>query len=191
MFSKLLRRTHMYLALFLTPWVLLYTVSTLAMNHRAWFLGKPVLQAERELTWNNPLRAAASPKEIAARLLQDINLDGAHSVSATAAALVINRQDAVAPRRITLTRATNRVLVEREAFRPPSFLERMHRRRGYQQPYATDAAWAFSVDTVIFALVFWGASGLWLWWEMKRTRLAGALSLLGGVAVFALFVALG
>ena len=31
-FSKILRRTHLYLALFLTPWVLMYAVSTLARN---------------------------------------------------------------------------------------------------------------------------------------------------------------
>ena len=31
----------MYLALFLTPWVLMYTFSTFVMNHRDWFRGRP------------------------------------------------------------------------------------------------------------------------------------------------------
>ena len=39
MFSKILRRTHMYLALFLAPWVLMYALSTAAMNHRSHLAG--------------------------------------------------------------------------------------------------------------------------------------------------------
>ncbi len=35
MTSKLLRRIHLYLALFLTPWIRMYAVSTFAMNHGA------------------------------------------------------------------------------------------------------------------------------------------------------------
>lgn len=37
MFSKFVRRSHMYLALFLTPSILMYALSTLAMTHRAAF----------------------------------------------------------------------------------------------------------------------------------------------------------
>ena len=40
MFSKVVRRTHMYLALFLFPWMLMYALSTLAMNHRAIFAAR-------------------------------------------------------------------------------------------------------------------------------------------------------
>ena len=38
MISKVVRRTHMYLALFLFPWMLMYALSTLVMNHRALFV---------------------------------------------------------------------------------------------------------------------------------------------------------
>ena len=31
--SKLIRRTHMYLALFLTPWMVIYALSGLVLNH--------------------------------------------------------------------------------------------------------------------------------------------------------------
>ena len=55
MTSKLLRRIHMYLALFLTPWVLMYGLSTMAMNHhqslRALYGGAPAFSMERELTY--------------------------------------------------------------------------------------------------------------------------------------------
>ena len=68
-------------------------------------------------------------------------------------------------------------------------LERYHRRRGYATGYGVDTAWAISVDLVIIAMVFWVLSGLWMWWEMKVTRIAGALAVLTGSALFAIFLA--
>jgi hypothetical protein len=37
-------------------------------------------------------------------------------------------------------------------------------------------------------MIFWVASGLWMWWEMKLTRLWGAVFALGGLSLFALFL---
>jgi len=64
----------------------------------------------------------------------------------------------------------------------------MHRRRGFQTPYALDDTWAFTVDVFIAGVIFWALSGLWMWWELKVTRKLGAIALSGGVALFALFL---
>jgi hypothetical protein len=72
--------------------------------------------------------------------------------------------------------------------RPNALLERFHRRRGYATGYAVDTAWAVSVDLVIAAMIAWAVSGIWMWWEMKATRAAGAVAVAGGVALFALFL---
>jgi hypothetical protein len=37
-------------------------------------------------------------------------------------------------------------------------------------------------------MIFWVASGLWLWWELKVTRRWGAVSIGGGVGLFALLL---
>lgn len=37
--SKLIRRTHMYLALSLTPWMVVYALSSFIFNHHALFSG--------------------------------------------------------------------------------------------------------------------------------------------------------
>ena len=79
-------------------------------------------------------------------------------------------------------------MIEKETFRSNTFLERMHRRRGFQSDYPLEDTWAFSVDLVILAMVFWVASGLWMWWEMKVTRGLGAVFALSGLAVFGLFL---
>ncbi len=176
----------MYLALFLLPWVAMYALSTMAMNHRSEDGGRAAWVKEREITWSG---GGWDRHEAAGRLLAELGLDGAHTVSVSTNSVVIQRLGAVEPRRITWTPMDGRVVVERQQFGAARFLERMHRRRGYEQPYTADTGWAVTVDLFIFALVFWGASGLWLWWEMKKTRLPGAVCLAAGAAVFALFLA--
>jgi hypothetical protein len=66
----------------------------------------------------------------------------------------------------------------------------MHRRRGFQHPYALEDMWAFSVDVAVLAMVFWALSGIWLWWELRPTRLWGAACAVFGLALFAFFLAL-
>jgi hypothetical protein len=194
MFSKIVRRTHLYLALFLAPWVLMYTLSTLVMNHRGYFVAKhgrgPVpMHRERELTYNGTFAGNVPLREISQQILATLDLDGAHGVNRRAdGAIVITRQDQMSPRRITYTPADHKLVIEKMEPRANAFLERFHRRRGYGTGYLLDTLWAVSVDLVIAALVFWAVSGLWMWWEMKATRVLGVAGTLAGMAVFAFYV---
>ncbi len=185
----------MYLALFLTPWILMYTLSTMAMNHREFFKemygeGPPPFETERELAYRAVFPKDAPPRLVAQQILSDLNMSGAHGarMSPDGSKLIINRNEPVAPRRITYIPAERKLVIEKQVFRGSAFLERMHRRRGYQADYPLEDTWAFSVDLVIVAMIFWVASGLWMWWEMKVTRRWGAAFALIGAAIFGLFV---
>ncbi len=193
--ARIVRRTHMYLALFLTPWVLMYALSTMAMNHRGFFkklygTGPAPYEVEKEQTCVRKFSSDATTAAIAEQLLKDLGLEGTYTVRGSIAGgrLTILRQDPVSPRRITYNAADGRLLVEKEVFRVPAFLERMHRRRGYQHKYLIEDAWASSVDAFIVAMIFWAGSGLWMWWELGETRRWGAISAACGVALFALFL---
>ena len=178
----------MYLALFLTPWIFTYAVSTIAMNHR---MPRPtVFITERDEEYTNTFEPGTPAREIAQQILADLDLDGAFGVQGPTpdGRLIINRQDMLAPTRVTFTPANRRLLVERMELETSGFLNRFHRRRGFQQPYAADIAMAISVDAVIVALVFWALSGLWMWWEMRATRLWGAACAVTGAALFIFFV---
>ena len=194
MISKVVRRTHMYLALFLFPWVLMYAFSTLVMNHRALFVSRygegPIpFETERRIVYDGVFPENAGLETIAKQLLTSVGLDGAHGVSRRKdGTIAINRNDLVTPRRLTYSPADRTLVIERMQRRPNAFLERFHRRRGYATGYGLDTVWAGSVDLFIIAMVFWVASGLWMWWEMKVTRRLGLSSLLGGVGVFALYL---
>jgi hypothetical protein len=196
MLSRLLRRSHMYLALFLMPWTLMYTISTVAMNHRDHLRGDagegpPRFEKQFARSYAATFPEDATPQQKALQILRDFDLEGAHSIARPApdGTITINRMDPLEPKRVVYRPAEGAVTVEKLAFSGPAFLERMHRRRGFQHPYAADAAWAVSVDLFIAAMIFWVVSGLWMWWELRATRVLGALFALGGAALFAAFLA--
>jgi hypothetical protein len=186
--SKLLRRIHLYLALFLTPWVLLYTFSTFIMNHKQ-RPGKPAQwETLSKRVYDGVFPPNATHHDIARQILMSLDLDGAHQASLVRDSVVIQRFAAIAPLRLTFQPASRELHIERQVVTPNAFLERMHRRRGFQHPYALEDTWAFSVDLFIFGVLFWALSGLWLWWELKVTRVLGGLALAAGIAVFAIFL---
>ena len=184
----------MYLALFLFPWLLMYGLSTAAMNHRALFVdasgaSAPPFERERELLYEGVFADDADLRAISRQILASVDLDGAHGVTRRKdGAIVITRNDLLTPRRLTYTPADRRLVIEKMPHRANAMLERFHRRRGYTTGYALDTVWAVSVDLVIAAMVFWVLSGLWMWWEMKVTRPLGALALAGGAGLFMLFL---
>ena len=192
--SLLIRRAHRYVALFLFPWLLMYALSTAVMNHRTLFAssapgGAPVFEKERELTYDGVFAEGAELRTISQQILSSLDLDGAHGVTRRKdGAIVINRTDLLAPRRLTYTPATRVLTIERLPHRTNMLLERFHRRRGYATGYVLDTVWAVTVDLVIAGMIFWVLSGLWMWWEMKVTRAAGALALVTGAGLFALFI---
>jgi hypothetical protein len=194
--SLLIRRTHMYVALFLFPWLLMYALSTAVMNHRASFAsatpgGAPAYEKERELTYDGVFPEDAELRTISQQILSSLDLDGAHGVTRRQdGAIVITRNDLLTPRRLTYVPPTRALTIERLPHRTNVMLERFHRRRGYATGYPLDNAWAVTVDLVIAGMIFWVLSGLWMWWEMKVTRGPGALALLTGAGLFVLFILL-
>jgi hypothetical protein len=188
--SKFLRRTHMYLALFLAPWMLGYAASTIVMAH-GW-TAPQTFALERDLHYEAAFAPGATPREQAAQILSDLDLEGSFGVQGPTPTgrLTINRQSLVAPRRIVYTPGDGRITVERGAFQTTTFLNRFHHRRGYQQPFAADRGMAVSVDLVVAAMLFWALSGLWMWWEMRAIRGWGLCCAAAGTGLFILFAVL-
>jgi len=189
--SKIIRRTHMYLALFLTPWILMYSLSSLVFNHigaiNAWYGGN-LNQFEKveEIEYKDAFAGDMSREDAAKQILLDINMDGAHFVPANANAdrLVITRQSPYAVKRITYLRKEGKLIIEKQVANLPSMLLRMHTRHGYEQNYGAMRFWALGVELTVLSMIFWIASGLWLWWEIKPARKWGAAFALVGLGLF-------
>jgi len=57
------------------------------------------------------------------------------------------------------------------------FLLRLHVTHGYPSSIGAKWLWAIVVDLMAFTMVFWGVSGLFMWWQIKATRGSGAIIL--------------
>lgn len=194
--SRLIRRTHMYVALFLMPWMIIYALSGLVLNHfptiRAWY-GGSVGQFEKvgERTYSTAFSNDAEPRMIAAQILDDLGLSGPFNVQpgSNQARMIINRGGAFSAHRITYFRAENRLLLEQQKFTAPVFVNRAHFRAGYEQPFVSSKIWAALVDLVVLGMLFWVVSGVLMWWEIKPARGSGAVFALVGFGAFGLLLA--
>jgi hypothetical protein len=194
--SKLIRRTHMYLALFLAPWMIIYALSGLVLNHGQAvrnFYGAKFGQFEKveERPYTAAFSEGADPRMIGAQVLEHLGLSGSFNVQpgANQQRLVINRGAAFAAHRITYFRTENRLLVEKQAFSAPVFVNRAHFRHGYEQPFLSAKTWGFIVDLAIVGMLFWVLSGIWMWWEIEPARLTGAVFALVGCGMFGVLLA--
>lgn len=194
--SKLIRRTHMYLALFLTPWLIIYALSGLVLNHAKFFmrpdgqLAAPFEKVE-EREYKAAFSADADARMIGAQVLEDLGLSGTFNTQGgpQQPKLVILRHSTFALHRITWFRNEGRLLIEKQQFNTPTFLNRTHFRHGYEQPFVSAKIWAVIVDLVVVALLFWVLSGLWMWWEIKPARLWGGVFGLIGLGIFGILLA--
>lgn len=194
--SRVIRRTHLYLALFVTPWMIVYALSGLVLNHgetvRGWYGGKfPDFEKVEERPYTAAFSADATPRQIAAQVLADLGLEGTFNVPANANAtrLVINRNGALTAHRITYFRTENRVLVERQRLVAPLVVNRAHFRHGYEQPYLAAKLWGAAVDLAVIGMLGWILTGVLMWWEIKPARVWGAACAFAGFGVFGLLLA--
>lgn len=194
-FSLIVRRTHMYLALFLTPWMLVYALSSLIFNHarliQSWYGGAGnqwVKVDERDYSGDFP--DGTTPADAAEKILADLNMSGTHfqNGSLEQDRLTINRQAGFVAHRIIYRPKEKRILVERQQPTAAIFLTRLHTRTGYGQSNSAAHGWAFTVDATVIAMVFWILSGLWMWWEIKPARVGGICFALVGIGLFALLL---
>ncbi|MEO9590040.1 PepSY domain-containing protein [Rhodopirellula bahusiensis] len=70
-----------------------------------------------------------------------------------------------------------------------SFLQRLHLARHYSPGWDIRWVWALIVDVMFVSMVFWGVSGLMMWWQVKRTRVLGGGVLAASIA-FTILMAL-
>ena len=184
----------MYVALFLSPWVLIYALSTLAMNHhhffQNWYDHQPVKwELDREIPYEAVFSDGVKRERVAEQILSDLDMDGAHRVRGSLNnQLTITRHNAVKPQRIIYAPKVRTLRIETQTFRTNVFLEQLHRRRGYDRGYLNDDLWAIAVDLFFLSTVVWAISGVWMWWELKATRQWGAICIGSGIAIFAFFL---
>lgn len=191
----MMRKIHLLLGMFLVPWVVMYAASTIAMQHREFFTGsekriEPKYEMVREEALSLDLSSSENSQAVASRVLEYLDLEGAYRIHGNweQGRLEILRNRPIGSYRITVDASAKKLTVEKQGFALSYFLEMLHRRSKYNQPYWANDAWAVIVDLFIVAILAWAFTGLWLWWKMKPTRVLGAICVFLGSALFAFLV---
>jgi hypothetical protein len=194
-FDKINRRAHLYLGLFLMPWLLMYGVSSFIVIHQSWFPNdKPAreLLFEKEYSRAVNIQGANNSPELRAaaqEILKDTDLEGAFWADKPRPdTLHIDRfsfRDSIS---LTYSPQDKKLKAERRPVGWSQVPLRMHFRGGYGQPGFWDKFWGLLVDVACVGIIVWVASGLIMWWRLPRWRTWGAIAVTGGILSFVLLV---
>lgn len=199
-FNHFNRRLHVYLAMALLPWVFMYGLSAIPFTrHKAFDRlyddGVPMWTKRFERDCERAIPTDKTPEAMRAfgkALLADLDLPlGGRSMgtySPNKNRVNVYLVDFWDHTRVTYRADRKTAVVEDKRFRWDHFFTTLHARGGYSQDSLLNDAWALVVDLVALAFVLWVASGLWMWWQLRQTRLWGALALGGGLLSFAAFL---
>jgi len=193
-FQRLIRRLHLYLGAFLVPWFLMFGFSSFVLNHPLWFGAGEGANAAAQWTtlFDRPYALEVAQdvdlRAVGAKILADNGLRAnvGYGVGRPSPARInVNLPSFARPIRVSYFVADRRVLAEQRTFSTWQSLSSMHTRDGYYLRNGWQTAWAVTVDALCVALVFWVASGLYMWWLLPATRTWGWLAVAGGMASFA------
>ncbi|MHC4876363.1 MAG: hypothetical protein ACYTGL_07680 [Planctomycetota bacterium] len=135
--------------------------------------------------------ALAEAQRLVPEALAQLNLPSGEALTGRRApSLRFSAEVDGVPSVVTYNLGTGTVTALREDSKPDmelkSFLQRMHLSRMYSPHQNTKWFWALQVDAMFVAMVFWGGSGILMWWQIKRTRLPGCGFLIASIVSAAL-----
>jgi hypothetical protein len=96
----------------------------------------------------------------------------------------VNVANFLHPVRVSYLIDEHRLLVERRTFVLAQTLTNMHTHDGYYLRNARQTVWAVVVDFLCVVIVFWIASGIYMWWLLPASRRLGWLAIAAGVSSF-------
>ncbi len=197
--NHLIRRLHLYLALALLPWFLMYGISAIPMTgpelSENMYNDNTTLWAVRfEKPYHRVVPPNMSRPELQAFGKQILNDVGIAPLSRSGAyQLRKNRITAYTLNFWSYTRViyeTDRqfMRVEDKHFRWSHFLKGLHERGGFGHGIFLNNIWAVVVDIVALGFVLWSVSGIYMWWQLKRNRKWGMVAIGSGLVTFVGFL---
>ena len=194
------RDIHLYVGLFASPYIIVFALSTILLNHNWNFTGNPDVE---EWEAQVELAEGLEPLQQGFHILDQLGLQGrvgARKLPAARAKLYpgqevfsvgvsklgqntqieIDQETGVARIKQTTTGAM-RAIIE------------MHMRPGPHSPrsfmnWIFEKIWAALSDSVVYMLLFLSISGTYLWYVLKAERKIGWIMTIAGVGSFAFII---
>ena len=189
-FLHFIRRTHLYMGLFLLPWMIMFGVSTIPINHTL---------SPNPVTWTQVAEhrfegavpdAGENLRPFGREMMDAAGVSGGYFVNrANPKQVNVNHPNFLTPVRIIYYADQARLTVEHRNFSLRQFITSMHTRGGYDMGGFWDSVWALFVDIVSVGLILWIATGIYMWWNLPSSRRWGWIALGSGALAFAVIIA--
>ena len=191
--NLIIGRTHLYLGMFLMPWLLVYGLSTLAFNHEEWFQKYRPADPQWLPMWvrQQPLPAPLGDgnlRDVVRSMLEAEKLKGPFFAQQQGRRLNINVQNFIEPLRLNYDLDQQVLRAEKKKFGWTEVLIRLHFRVGYNQS-GLSMVWPVIVDVFCVTMLIWIITGLLLWWKLRGSRILGWAAIGGGFATIAVLLA--
>jgi hypothetical protein len=192
---QLNRRTHLYVALFLLPWFLMYGVSSIPFSHNQYFeerdkaKGLPLWTKRFERSYEIAIPEGPELRAVADQVVRDTGLQGGAYGAYRQGPNQVNVYVYTFWKSTQLKYFINekKLVAEDRRFRWEHFLTGMHAKGGFDQG-GWHNLWGVVVDLVCLGMILWIFTGLVMWWSLRFTRIWGWLALGAGTASFAWFL---
>ena len=183
------RRLHLYLAMFLLPWFIIYGISSAPFSHPTWFRGELKWTTRIDRTYDAGVTPEMDAKQAGALILKDNGLNGAFGANwAKPRQLNIYKFSFLDVTRLSYDLDTKRLLAEDRPFAMAPILTGIHARGGFEQESVLNDAWGVLVDVVCVGFLLWLATGIYMWWHLPSTRFWGWVAMGSGLALFVVFM---
>lgn len=196
----LYRRTrdlHLYAGLFVSPFVLVYAISAILLNHATLPWGSRTAPPAQTRTVRVAVHDTADALAAAAEVRRQIGVRGEIgfvSRKPGSARLAFPIESPGRTTRVRVDLSTGLATVERHESGPWDALVYLHKMPGPHNAsirgnWLFTRLWRWLADGTVYALLFLSASGVYLWTALRADRRTGLLFLGAGVLSFALLVA--
>jgi hypothetical protein len=204
-FYFLMRYSHLFVGLFLSPFVLVFAISVLLLNHPGIPLGSPVESATTTLRVNFPsgIEKMDPPARVAqARvILQQAGINGeigfiGYSADNRILSIPVTRPGYEA--RIDVSMESGTAVVKQRNTGIGEGLIFLHKMPGphlanIRRNWFVTRVWGWLSDGTAWLILFLSASGIYLWVALKSERKTGLILMIGGVvclggALYAIFI---
>lgn len=182
------RNLHLYLGLFISPFILVYAISTLLLNHSI----RPSRTDKEAQTVPLTLSEGVKGQELVTEVLGQLKLSG----EIAGRGVIRNNQTVIRVGRPGTIKIVTVKIDQQEA----SIVERstgvlgainfLHFNPGLHRTpnWSITHLWGWLADSVVYLTLFLTISGVYLWALMKAERKAGWLAIGGGFVSFVFLV---
>lgn len=203
-FYKWNRRLHLYFGVFICPFLVIFAVSTVMLNHRIRFTPSETVETtsveipdelianvrDKELLakMSNPEKIAAR-KALGAHLLAELELEGEWGAGGFVQPNGTTRVGATVPGMMTNyvinveTKQAEKTVKRHNLFETMRYL---HMNPGpHRHPvWIGTKMWGWIADSTVYLTIFLSLSGIYLWYMVKAERKTGLLFMGAGCVSF-------